>query len=605
MRSSASEIHENAIIKEIRNIMKTEKDGKKILTVNGREVCFDRERNLLEVIRKAGIELPTFCYHSELSIYGACRLCIVDIEGRGVQASCSTAPETGMVVRTETKEIRESRKISVELLLANHRRECPSCVRSAHCALQDLGRRLGVEEVRYKQRHDYLPLDTSSPSLTRDPNKCVLCGDCVRVCREIQGIGAIDFANRGAAAKVVPAFGNDLGMVECVNCGQCAAVCPTGAIIPRQNREQVWDAIHDRNRTVVVQVAPAVRVALGEQFGFEAGTNVAGKLATALRMMGFDHVFDTGFAADLTIFEEATEFLGRFGEGKGVLPLMTSCCPAWVKYVEMNHPELLPNLSTCRSPQQMFGSLAKRILPGKLGIPAESLVVVSIMPCTAKKYEAGLPQYRGSDGRPDIDYVLTTTEIAKMIASMGIRFQDLEPEAFDMPFGFASGSGLIFGASGGVMEAALRYAAEVIDEPLPHDGIEFRKTDDSGHVREAEIRIGGKACRIAVVHGLAAAGHVARQIAEGKAEYDFIEFMACPGGCIAGAGQPIVREPADRLKRAQGLVKTDRTSQVRNSRDNFFVRELYAERIGCGPGGHAAHEALHTHHVDRSEVFHD
>ena len=408
-------------------------NNSKTLTVNGREVDFSDERNLLELIRKAGIDIPTFCYHSELEHLRRLPPCASST--CKAAASWPPAPPRRSPAWSSTptaQELREIRKVNIELLLANHNRECPTCARSSSCALQNLARRLGVEEIRYKQREAFVPLDNSSPSLTRDPNKCVLCGDCVRVCREVQGIGAIDFAHRGAKACVAPAFGQDLAEVECVNCGQCAAVCPTGAIIPKQDREAVWSAIHDPSKTVVVQVAPAVRFGLGEYFGLEPGTNVAGKMVAALKLMGFNQVYDTCFSADMTIFEEATEFIERFSQG-GKLPMFTSCCPAWVKYAEIYYPELLPNVSTCKSPQQMFGKMARKTLPEQLAVKPENLVVVSIMPCTAKKFEAQLPRHQ-TDGRQDVDFVLThTRRLGRMINSMGIQFNDLEPEAFDMP----------------------------------------------------------------------------------------------------------------------------------------------------------------------------
>ncbi len=430
-----------------------EKTAEKTITVNGKVLPICGERNLLELIRKAGIDIPTFCYHSELSIYGACRLCLVEVEKRGIMASCSTAPEPGMVVRTDTKMLRKMRKINIELLLANHKRECPTCSRSSNCTLQEVARKLGVSEVRYKQTTKDAPLDTSSPSLTRDPNKCVLCGDCVRVCSEVQSVGALDFAFRGSKARVVPAFNQDLAKVECVNCGQCAAVCPTGAIIPHQDRDSVWEQIYDPDKTVVVQIAPAVRVAIGERFGFATGENVARKLVTALRMMGFDYVYDTCFAADMTIFEEATEFLYKLQSG-AKLPLFTSCCPGWVKFCETYYPEFLPQVSTTRSPQAIFGAVARKPLPEQLKDDPRNLVVVSIMPCTAKKFEAKLPKF-SQNGRPDVDYVLTTSELAQMIESMGIDLHKLEPDTFDMPLGFSTGGAVIFGTTGGVMEAAL------------------------------------------------------------------------------------------------------------------------------------------------------
>jgi NADH-quinone oxidoreductase subunit G len=572
----------------------------KTLILNGREVEFSDERNLLEVIRGAGIDLPTFCYHSKLSIYGACRLCIVDVEGRGVMASCSTKPAPGMVIRTDTKEIRAMRKVNVELLLANHKRECPSCTRSSNCSLQDLARRLGVEEIRYKQRNEYVPVDKSSLSLERDPNKCVLCGDCVRVCSEVQGIGAIGFVNRGSSARVAPAFDQNLGEVECVNCGQCAAVCPTGAIVPRQNRDDVWNAIYDKNKTVVVQIAPAVRVALGEYFGFEPGVNVAGKLVNALKMMGFDQVYDTCFSADMTIYEEATEFIDRFTK-KENLPLMTSCCPAWVKYAEIYHPEMLDNVSSCRSPQQMFGSVAKKVLPEQLNVDKKDLVVVSIMPCTAKKSEAALDKFK-TDGMADVDYVLTTVEIGRMINSMGIDFNSLEPEAFDMPMGFSTGAGVIFGATGGVMEAALRYAVEKI-EGKKLKSVDFKAVRGLDSLKEATLEVAGHEVKIAVVYGLKKAGELMEDIKNGKAKYDFIEIMACPGGCISGAGQPISHSETTRRLRAKGIYSADKQQQLKKSQENYLVDKCYAEHLDGKPGSHEAHKRLHTSYTNRSQIF--
>ncbi|MCP3966981.1 MAG: 2Fe-2S iron-sulfur cluster binding domain-containing protein [Lentisphaerae bacterium] len=576
--------------------MKTENT----IFVNGREVAFGDERNLLEVIRNAGIEIPTFCYHSELSIYGACRLCIVDVDGRGIMASCSTKPEPGMVVKTDTKDIREMRKINVELLLANHKRECPSCTRSATCTLQDLARRLGVEEIRYKQLETEEEIDKSSPSLERDPNKCVLCGDCVRVCEEVQGIGAIGFVNRGANAKVAPAFDQNLNEVECVNCGQCAAVCPTGAIVPRQTRDEVWADIYNPNKKVVVQIAPAVRVALGEYFGFEPGVNIAGKLVNALKMMGFNQVYDTCFAADMTIFEEATEFIHRFTKGEN-LPLFTSCCPAWVKYAEIYYPEMLANVSSCRSPQQMFGSVAKKVLPEQLDVDKRDLVVVSIMPCTAKKYEAQLEKFK-EEGMPEVDHVLTTVEIGRMINSMGINFADLEPEAFDMPMGFSTGAGVIFGTTGGVMEAALRYAVEKIEDRRL-DKVDFKAVRGLEAVKDATLEVAGQEVKVAIVHGLQKAKELVEKIKSGEVKYDFIEVMACPGGCISGAGQPIAHSELVRRMRAKGIYNADKQQQLQKSQDNYMVAKCYDQHLGGEPGSHEAHHTLHTKYVNRSQLF--
>ena len=428
-----------------------------VMTIDGRCVPINGERNVLELCRTINIDIPTFCYHSELSVYGACRLCLVDIAGRGIVASCSTAPEPGMVVRTNTAEIREIRKINVKLLLANHHQSCPTCAKSNTCQLLNLARRLGIQEVPFQSALEKQPLDDSNPAIVRDPNKCVLCGDCVRVCSEVQGVGAIDFAHRGAKAAVLPAFGKDLGDVECVYCGQCARVCPTGAILPKSETEAVWNALHDSSRTVVAQIAPAVRVAVGEAFGMEPGTDMTGQLAAALKAIGFDAVYDTSFAADLTVIEEATEFLARKREGRK-LPQFTSCCPAWVTFMEQYHPDLLPHLSSCRSPQQMFGALAKDILPKEFGVDRANLVVVSVMPCTAKKAEAKRPEFSVAR-HPDVDHVLTTQELVRMIEESGLQFARLNAESLDMPLGFKTGAGIIFGSSGGVSEAVLRYAA--------------------------------------------------------------------------------------------------------------------------------------------------
>ncbi len=572
----------------------------KTLTVNGRTLTFTDERNLLEVIRKAGIDLPTFCYHSELSIYGACRLCLVLVEGKGIMAACSTAPAEGMVVHTDTKEIRDMRKISIELLLANHNVECPTCPRSGNCSLESIARRLGVNTVRFKKLQKLQDIDMSSPSLIRDPNKCVLCGDCVRVCKELQGIGAIDFINRGSHAKVAPSFDNPLGTVECVNCGQCAAVCPTGAIIPKQDRNRVWDALYDKTKTVVVQIAPAVRVALGEYFGAAPGENIAGKLVAALKLMGFRHVYDTSFSADMTIFEEATEFIERLTKG-GTLPMFTSCCPAWVKYTEIYFPELLPNLSSCRSPQAMFGAVAKKILPEQLGIKREDLVVVSIMPCTAKKFEAQLPKFL-VDGKPEVDIVVTTSEVRQMIDSCGIHLSELEPEAFDMPMGFATGGGVIFGTSGGVMEAALRYAAEKL-EGKPLEKVDFVEVRGMATRKEAVLKIAGKELRVAAVHGLASAKKLISDIRSGAAHYDFVEVMACPGGCISGGGQPVGATDRIRMIRQRGLYAADKAHQVQKPQDNYLVARCYEKYLGGKPGSEEAHHELHTVYQNRSQLF--
>ena len=566
------------------------------LMIDGREVAIEGERNLLELCRKAGIDIPTFCYHSELSVYGACRLCLVDIEGRGIVTSCSTAPEPGMKLRTNTEEIRDMRRITIELLLADHDQSCATCAKSPACQLQRLARRLGVDRVRFQKTRQPVPIDDSSPSLVRDPNKCVLCGDCVRVCHEIQGIGAIDFAHRGAQSAVLPAFGKDLAKVECVYCGQCARVCPTGAITIRSEIDDVWAAINDPTKKVVAQIAPAVRVALGEAFGMEPGAIATGQMVAALRSLGFDKVFDTCFTADLTVIEEANEFLKRVEKGEN-LPQFTSCCPAWITYAEQYYPDLLPNLSSCRSPQQMFGSLAKDVLPEVMGVEAKDIVVVSIMPCTAKKHESDQDKFV-KDGLQDVDYVLTTQELARMIDEAGLNFAKLQPESLDLPLGFKTGAGVIFGATGGVSEAVLRYVTEKVGGKKL-DAFEFHAVRGQEGIREASVKLGDKEVRIAIVFGLANARKLAERIRKGDCPYQFIEVMSCPGGCVGGAGQPVTNDVMKAsAARAKGLYDTDKTLQLHKPQDNYYVSECYSKNLG-EIGGHKAHELLHTHYHER------
>ncbi len=565
----------------------------KMLTIDKIELKIKDERNLLELVRKAGIDLPTFCYHSEISIYGACRMCMVDVEGRGLVAACSTKPEPGMVVRTNTSEILSMRKMIVELMLASHQGDCPTCTKGTNCQLQTLARRFGIKEVRFGKKEEPRPKDISSPSLIRDPGKCVLCGDCVRMCEEVQGIGAIDFAFRGSKAAVLPSFGKNLDQVECVNCGQCARVCPTGALVPKSQNSEVWAAIHDKNKKVVAQIAPAVRIAMGEVFGLPAGTATTGQIVSAMRRMGFDEIYDTSFTADLTIIEEANEFLTRYNKGER-LPQFTSCCPGWVKYVEQYYPEYMPNLSSCKSPQQMMGSIVKQYAKDK-----ENTVMVSIMPCTAKKYEAQRPEFTDENGR-HADYVVTTAELGTMIEEMGLRFDMLHPESFDLPFGFKTGGGVIFGNSGGVSEAVLRYTAEKLGGPKD-GGYEYKQVRGDDGIREVSVDINGINLRLAVVSGLGNAKKLMEDIKAGRAHYDFVEVMACPGGCINGGGQPVSRDPDARAKRTSGLYDNDKMLQLHKSQENPYIEKLYTELLDA-PNSHVAHELLHTGYSPKKRI---
>jgi NADH-quinone oxidoreductase subunit G len=568
------------------------------ITVNGRPVEINGEKNLLEVVRKAGIDLPTFCYHSELSAYGACRQCLVETAEGRILASCSTPPTPGMVINTHSPRVQKIRRIALELLLANHDRECTTCEKSGSCKLQDLAHRYKIDTVRFGHRDEKSPLDLSSPSIVRNPNRCILCGDCVRMCQEVQGIGVLDFAHRGSKVVVTPAFGKPLAEVDCVNCGQCVAVCPTGALTVKSENDRAWEAIYDQKKVVIAQIAPAVRVAVGEMFGMKPGEITLGKLAAALRLLGFDKVFDTSFTADLTVMEETTEFIGRLQSGER-LPQFTSCCPGWVKYVEQYHPDLLPNLSSCRSPQQMFGSLAKRYYARDLNVAPEDLYVISLMPCTAKKFEAARPEFSQSGVR-DVDLVLTTQEIGHMIKEAGINFAELEEESLDLPFGFTSGAGVIFGTTGGVAEAVLRAANYLITgEELPK--INFEEIRGQTVQRTATVPVAGLEVRVAIVNTLGQAGELVRQIKAGEAEYDIVEVMACPGGCIGGAGQPASNTPEVRQKRSSGLYRADTAMQLRRSQENPLVTSVYQKWLGSA-GSAEAHEALHTSYAERRRI---
>jgi NADH-quinone oxidoreductase subunit G len=570
----------------------------RFITIDKKQVLIENEQNLLELVRKAKIDLPTFCYHSELSVYGACRLCMVDVEGMGLVPACSTPPAEGMKVSTNTEETRKMRKIIVELLLANHSQNCPTCQKSATCQLQALARRLGITKIRFRNQSRDVPIDCSSPSLVRDPNKCVLCGDCVRVCSEIQSVGAIDFAYRGAQTMVIPSFGKDLDKVECVNCGQCARICPTGALTPKSEVDEVWKALHNPNKVVVAQVAPAVRVAVGEIFGLDPGVTTTGQIAAALRAIGFDRVFDTSFTADLTVIEESNEFIKRIEKNEHI-PQFTSCCPAWVKFVEQYYPEFVSHLSTCRSPQQMFGALAKEIVAHSMGVSREDVVVVSIMPCTAKKFEAKRPEFT-VDGVADVDHVLTTQELGRMIEEAGLHFKDLDPESFHLPFGFKTGAGVIFGNSGGVSEAVLRYVTEKLTGEK-RENYEFMAVRGGDGLRESTLKVNGRSFSLAIVSGLGNARKLLEKVKSGEAAYDLVEVMACPGGCIGGAGQPVSHDPGVRQKRTKGIYENDKMLELHKSQENPYVTELYGTMLG-DVGGQRAHELLHTGYKSRKRI---
>lgn len=542
------------------------------MTIDGRTVEFTDEPNVLAVIRKADIDIPTLCYHSELSVYGACRLCTVENERGKTFASCSEPPRDGMIVYTNTPRLMKYRKLILELLLAAHCRDCTTCIKSGECQLQSLAHRMGVGNIRFENTKEQHPLDFSSPSIVRDPNKCILCGDCVRMCDNVQSVNAIDFAYRGTRALVTPAFNKKIAETDCVNCGQCRVVCPTGAISIHTNTDTIWDLLADKNTKVVAQIAPAVRVAVGDRFGLPKGENVMGKLVNVLHRLGFDEVYDTSYGADLTVIEESEELMNRLEAGEN-LPLFTSCCPAWVKFCEERYPDLAKNLSTCRSPQQMFGAVVREYYkdPEKSG--GKRIVSVSIMPCTAKKEEILRPEST-TNGKQDIDYVLTTTELIGMIRKAGIRFENLEIEATDMPFGIGSGAGVIFGVTGGVTEAVLRRLRE------GHNRVEMEKIKFSGvrgeeGLKEVEFDYNGRTIRAAVVSGLGNANNLMKRIQKGEAQYDFVEVMACRRGCIMGGGQPVPVDPESRIARSKGIYDTDINTQIKKSNENPLVQSLY------------------------------
>ena len=545
--------------------------AKGIMIIDGICVPFDGEKNVLAVVRKAGIDIPTFCYYSDLSVYGACRMCMVEDTKTGkIEASCSMEPRDGMSIRTNTAGLLKHRRMILELLLASHDCNCTNCAKSGNCRLQELAQRFGVRHIRFPDTRPRYEMDYTSYAIFRDPNKCILCGDCVRVCEEKQGQGILDFAGRGSELQVMPAFDKKLSETKCVSCGQCAAVCTTGAITVKNQIGEAWRAIHDPKKRVVIQIAPAVRVAVGEAFGFSAGENVLDKLVTALKLMGVDEVYDTTFGADFTTIAESEEFLERLKNG-GPFPMFTSCCPAWVKYLENENPKYLKNISTCKSPMEMVGAIFRDKYAEKDAQDGRTTYHIAIMPCTAKKMEAKRPEFQ-HDGKPDVDLVLTTQEIIMMIKESGIRFAELEGESPDLPFGMGTGAATIFGTTGGVAEAVARRVVEDKSKNTLQ-AIQFSGIRGSETIRAVTLPVGDRALRIAVVHGLVNAQKLLDDIESGQEYFDLVEVMTCKTGCVGGAGQPYGLIPV-KQQRAEGLYEADRTALIKRSERNPIVTKL-------------------------------
>ena len=572
------------------------------LTIDGVKVSVEAGTTVLKAAHAAGIKIPTLCWLKDINEIGACRMCVVDVGARALAAACVMPVSEGMVVKTNTPAVRQARKSVLELILSNHERKCLSCVRSQNCELQALAKELGVEESKFDGDNIHYELDTFSPSIVRDPNKCILCRRCVSVCRNVQKIGAIGAVNRGFKTVIAPAFEKNIMETNCVFCGQCITSCPVGALREKDDTDKVWEAISDPEKFVVVQPAPAVRVALGEEFGMPIGTRVTGKMTQAMKRLGFDKVFDTDFGADLTIMEEATELLSRIKNG-GALPMFTSCSPGWVKYLEHNFPEMLPNMSTCKSPMQMEGAIIKSYYAEKAGIDPKNIVVVAVMPCTSKKFETSRPEME-VDGLRSVDISITTRELARMIKEARIEFTKLpDEECFDELVAESTGAAPIFGATGGVMEAALRTAADVL-EGKSIENVEYKAVRGLEGIKEATVTLGGVELKAAVAHSTGAAKELIQRIKSGEANYHFVEVMACPGGCVNGGGQPIVEafkrlDVDPRAARAAGLYAEDEAKTLRKSHENPDIQKLYKEFLG-EPNGHLSHKLLHTHYTDRS-----
>ncbi len=566
------------------------------LSINNQKVVVPEDTTVLEAARQINVNIPTLCHLEGLENYGSCRICVVEIEGEPrLSPSCMRTVSEGMEISTNSKRVLKARRMIIQLLLANHAENCPTCERSQNCELQQLAFELGVRENHFVNMVNKVPLDMSGPAIIRDPNKCISCGRCIRMCHQIQSVGAIDFMNHGTDIMVTTALNKGLGNVECINCGQCIHVCPVGAITEKPHVDAVWAAIQDNTKHVVVQAAPSIRAALGEELGLAPGTLVTGKMYAALRRLGFDAVLDTNFAADLTIMEEASELVQRIKNG-GILPQLTSCCPGWIKFAEHFYPDLLPNISSCKSPQQMFGSLVKTYYAQQKKVEPAAIISVSVMPCTAKKFEAQRPEMNASGFR-DVDYVLTTRELTRMIKENGLDFAGLPDEQADKLMSQYSGAATIFGTTGGVMEAALRTAYKLItNTELTH--LEVQPVRGLEGIKEATVNINGMALKVAVAHGMANARILLEQIRSGVSPYHFIEIMACPGGCVGGGGQPIGYDMVLRSTRGKVLYSEDTKLPLRRSHDNTEIKEIYKNFLG-EPLSHKSHELLHTTYINR------